>query len=137
MKNSFLLLLMISTVVGYAEQTHQQHQQHQHQQHQHDQHQHGLHQQASDDTTGEKILDCHTVVIAEVNGLVCDFCARAIEKVFKKRKEVANISVDLSQGKITIWLNGVIKDDALTKMINDSGYALVEIKRQKCNLVED
>ena len=127
MKNSFLLLLMISTVVGYAEQTHQQHQ--------HDQH--GLHQQASDDTTSEKILDCHTVIIAEVNGLVCDFCARAIEKVFKKRKEVANISVDLSQGKITIWLNGVIKDDALTKMINDSGYALVEIKRQKCNLVED
>ena len=125
MKNSFLLLLLIFTVVGYAEQTHQ------HDQHQHH---HGLNQQMSDDMTDEKILYCDTVVTTEVNGLVCDFCARAIEKVFKKRKEVSNISVDLSQGEITIWLKGEIKDDVLTKMINDSGYTLVKIKRQKCNL---
>ena len=37
-----------------------------------------------------------------VNGLVCDFCARSIEKLFRKKESVESINVDLENMLITI-----------------------------------
>jgi len=37
-----------------------------------------------------------------VNGMVCDFCARGIEKTFIKDKTVKKIDVDLNKGKVLI-----------------------------------
>jgi cation transport ATPase len=37
-----------------------------------------------------------------VKGMVCDFCARGIEKTFIKDKTVKKIDVDLNQGKVLI-----------------------------------
>ena len=34
--------------------------------------------------------------------MVCDFCARGIEKTFKKDKAVTKIDVDLNRGKVLI-----------------------------------
>ena len=39
-----------------------------------------------------------------VNGLVCDFCARSIEKLFSKKEEVKSINVNLEKMLITINL---------------------------------
>ena len=47
------------------------------------------------------LSDCQIAVIS-VNGMVCDFCARGIEKIFLKDKHVKKISVDLSQGKVLV-----------------------------------
>jgi len=34
--------------------------------------------------------------------MVCDFCARGIEKTFKRDKSVTKVDVDLSKGKVLI-----------------------------------
>ena len=42
------------------------------------------------------------VAVVNVNGMVCDFCARGIEKTFAKDKAVKRIDVDLERGKVLI-----------------------------------
>lgn len=42
------------------------------------------------------------VAVVSVMGMVCDFCARGIEKTFKRDKSVTKVDVDLSKGKVLI-----------------------------------
>jgi copper chaperone CopZ len=72
----------------------------------------------------------HTIV-AQINGLVCDFCARALEKVFSQRDEVVGIDVNLDTKLVTIGLkkDRDIDDATITKLITDAGYNVVTIKR--------
>lgn len=71
------------------------------------------------------------LISVEAKGLVCDFCAQALQKVFMKQEEVAGIHVDLSTKEILISLkNGFDMDDeTITKLITDSGYNVSGIKR--------
>jgi copper chaperone CopZ len=64
-----------------------------------------------------------------VNGLVCDFCARALEKVFSKKEEVKNIDVNLETKIITVNFNEgqILSDEVLEQSITDSGYDFVGI----------
>ena len=68
-----------------------------------------------------------------VNGLVCDFCARSIEKIFKKEESVSNIEVNLEKMLITIYVNEnkILNDKTIKKLINDSGYDVTEIYRDQ------
>ena len=68
-----------------------------------------------------------------VNGLVCDFCARSIEKLFRKKESVESINVDLEDMLITIYLKKGknINNTTVTKLIKDSGYDVTEINREK------
>ncbi len=70
-------------------------------------------------------------VTVHVYGLVCDFCAQAIEKVFMKRDDVEAIDVDLDNFEVTIDLKdgAEIDDETITKLITDSGYTVNEIVR--------
>lgn len=67
-----------------------------------------------------------------VNGMVCDFCARAIEKVFMKQEAVGAIEVNLSDKLITATMKDgqTLDDETITQLVNDSGYALVDINRE-------
>lgn len=69
-------------------------------------------------------------VYADVNGLVCDFCARALEKVFGKQEAVDSINVDLDEKVITIHFNEgqSLNDETITRLITDSGYNVREIR---------
>lgn len=71
-------------------------------------------------------------VEVKVNGMVCDFCARALEKVFGEREEVQDIKVDLDKSSIHIVMEeGKTLDDAtLRQLITDSGYAIDSIDRE-------
>ena len=53
------------------------------------------------DTFVKGLSDCQIAVIS-VMGMVCDFCARGIERSFKRDPEVVGLDVDLSNGKIFI-----------------------------------
>ena len=66
-----------------------------------------------------------------VNGLVCDFCARSIEKIFKKNDSVYDIEVNLEKMLITIQMNEnkTLDNETIKKLINDSGYDVTEIYR--------
>jgi copper chaperone CopZ len=63
-------------------------------------------------------------VRVSVNGLVCDFCARALEKVFSKEKAVQGIDVNLDTKIITINFNDgqSIDDERITQLITNAGY---------------
>ncbi len=70
------------------------------------------------------------VVTARVHGLVCDFCARAIIKVFRRRDEVSDITVDLSAGNVVIYIHpGTCLPDAVTtELLTDAGFKAVAIE---------
>lgn len=58
-----------------------------------------------DEKRFKKFLDGLTnsqVAVVNVNGMVCDFCARGIEKTFLKDRAVKRIDVDLERGKVLI-----------------------------------
>lgn len=66
-----------------------------------------------------------------VNGLVCDFCARTLEKVFYQREGVEGVEVNLDKHlvKIEITETTTLPDDEITKMITDAGYNVTAITR--------
>ena len=73
------------------------------------------------------------ILSISVNGLVCDFCARSIEKLFNKKKSVKSINVNLEKMLITITLKKgkSLNDSIIKKVISDSGYEIREISRDK------
>ena len=68
-----------------------------------------------------------------VNGLVCDFCARAIEKVFSKEDSVASVTVNLTTKIITAILKDqkTLSDERVKTLITDAGYNMVSITRDQ------
>ena len=66
---------------------------------------------------------------ASVNGLVCDFCARALEKTFSKKEEVNSIKVDLDEKIVTINFNSdqQLDETTITQLITDAGYSVEKI----------
>ena len=71
-------------------------------------------------------------IVVKLRGLVCDFCAHALEKVFRKRKEVSRISVDLETKLLTLYLKKGqdLKDKKVRKLVEDAGYNTVAIQRK-------
>jgi copper chaperone CopZ len=73
-----------------------------------------------------------TLIQIGVNGLVCDFCARALEKVFMKRSDIAGIDVNLDDSRVIISLkdDADIDDETLRKLVTDAGYNVSGITRK-------
>lgn len=73
-----------------------------------------------------------TMVTANVKGMVCDFCARSVTKVFSKNDAVENVHVDLDKGEIHIGLKpgASLSDDEVKNMVEKSGYSLTSVERE-------
>ena len=125
-----LLLLSIFTSVTWAENPHE---------HMHHSHEGHLHEQLVD---GKKLevdpvrfdkfvmgLKNSQIAVVNVQGMVCDFCARGIEKTFKKDKNVKKIDVDLSKGKVLIAYNNnkKIKFDDIKEKILINGQNAIDM----------
>jgi mercuric ion binding protein len=67
----------------------------------------------------------------KVNGLVCGFCARGIEKTLRKNPATADVFVSLEDKLVAVVLHEgqTIADDELTKEVGDAGYAVKQIER--------
>ena len=72
-----------------------------------------------------------SLVVADVNGMVCDFCATAMTRTFGRRDEVAAVHVDLDSKTLQLVIgSGQAMDDAtITDLVRRSGYELVAIRR--------
>lgn len=70
-------------------------------------------------------------VTVSVNGLVCDFCAQAIDRSFRRRSEVNNVRVDLTARTVTIDFrpNQNLDDNTIRDIITRAGYAVTDIRR--------
>ena len=66
--------------------------------------------------------------------MVCDFCARAVTKVFGKEAAVENVHVDLDKGEIHVTLKAgrrrAQRRTGLETLVKKSGYDLVSIERE-------
>lgn len=73
-----------------------------------------------------------TLITAKVNGMVCDFCARAVTKVFGKDDAVETVHVDLDKGEIHVTLKAgsAMSDNRVETLVKKSGYDLVAIERE-------
>jgi len=74
-----------------------------------------------------------TLMTVAVEGMVCDFCAQAIEKVFMKREEVAGITVNLDDQNVIIALKSEkdIENTIIEELFLNAGYNIQTIDRKK------
>lgn len=93
-------------------------------------HDHSVSDEVSQDTESVKVSKKSDIEV-KVNGMVCDFCARGLEKTFGKVDSVKDITVSLEKGMISINLvdNGKLDDEKITQLIKDNGISVVSIKR--------
>ena len=73
----------------------------------------------------------------EVEGMVCDFCAQSIEKVFMKQPGVAVVYVNLDRGNVQVKMADVFKENEdgisdirIRKLFEDAGYNVTNITRK-------
>ena len=102
MKNLLTLVLLLTFSEAFAMDNHGSHN--------HIEHNHTKFDNQSDMTdVNNKMYDAFVanlidaqVAIIDVNGMVCDFCARGIEKTFYEDKLVKKVNVSLETGKVLI-----------------------------------
>ncbi len=70
------------------------------------------------------------VLVANVEGMVCDFCARGVEKTFQKQVAVRDIQVDLAKGVILLAYDSgyTIDKQAVARGVLDNGLNLVGVE---------
>jgi len=67
----------------------------------------------------------------EVKGMVCDFCARGVEKKLKKTNKIKEIKVDLDEGLVSVKLkkDAEIKDSKIRDIMKKNGLEVLKIVR--------
>ena len=70
------------------------------------------------------------IAVVSVTGMVCDFCARGIEKTFKKDIGVKKIDVDLANGKVLIAYAATAKivNEDIEQKILSNGQTVTDIQ---------
>jgi len=105
MKNFYFLFVIIGSI-SVAAQDHAMHDMdaHDHEGHLHDTMVDGKLLEVDPERFDAFVLNLEDkqVAIISVSGMVCDFCARGIEKTFTRDKSVLKVDVDLSGGKVLI-----------------------------------
>lgn len=83
-----------------------------------------IHAETKAETTTQSEI-AHDVVV-KVDGMVCDFCAQSLKKVFLKEDAVSAIDVDLDNGEVIVdYKDGqTLSHDTITKLIVDAGYTV-------------
>jgi len=105
MKNFYFLFVIIGSI-SIAAQDHAMHDMdaHDHEGHLHDTMVDGKLLEVDPERFDAFVLNLEgkQFAIISVSGMVCDFCARGIEKTFTRDKSVLKVDVDLSGGKVLI-----------------------------------
>ncbi len=72
------------------------------------------------------------VIVAKVNGLVCDFCAQSIKKTLMKEPGVTDVQVDLTGKTVTVGLkaDASLEEPRLKGLLKDAGYDMTAYKVQ-------
>lgn len=129
-----LILMFIASVI-FAEKNHDSHEHQGHAVHQNDVYVDGKNYKLDKEMFDKfkKNLKDVQVAIINVQGMVCDFCARGIEKAFLKDIDVKKIDVDLENGKIVIAysLNKKIEFKEIKEKILMNGQNATDYKLMK------
>ena len=128
MRKILFVFLLTITSVGFA----------------HNCHDHGSDNQPMKSVTGEGfeidnqkyakftkgLANGEQIAVVNVNGMVCDFCARGIEKTFMKSANVKKVDVDLEVGKVLIAYSSdtKISFEDIKEKITANGQTAVDMK---------
>jgi copper chaperone CopZ len=68
-----------------------------------------------------------------IDGLVCDFCARSMEKVFGKQQEVESVTVNMDKRLVILKFKSgnALNDAQIKQFIQDAGYNTQSIQHVK------
>lgn len=71
-----------------------------------------------------------TTLKAEVNGMVCAFCAQGIEKKLRALEQTKDVYVNLKQRIVAVELKdgSALAPDVLKALVRDAGYDVVSIE---------
>lgn len=66
-----------------------------------------------------------------VNGMVCDFCARSLEKSFYQLENVEGVIIDLDKKTMALEIDQgtQLTDEKIKELVYYSGYKVRDIKR--------
>ena len=107
-------------------------------------HNHGSHEHPTEDvmtmsappitTTNDitaALANGGTPVVVDVLGVVCDFCAVAMNKIFGKREEVSALYVDLDKKTLSLVVNkgASLSDEDIENLAKRAGYRIAAIRR--------
>lgn len=72
-----------------------------------------------------------TTIKAEVNGMVCAFCAKGIEKKLNALPQKQAAFVDLKSRVVALQFKDgqEVSNDAFRKVIEDAGYTVAKLER--------
>lgn len=108
---------------------------HQHDANEHEGHDHGAMNMGSTITQTDKVVAAIAAggapVVVDVLGVVCDFCATAMNKTFGKRAEVAAVYVDLDKKTLSLVIGEgeALSDEQIEELVKKAGYRIANIRR--------
>ena len=75
-------------------------------------------------------------IVADVLGVVCDFCAIAMNKIFGDQPEVAAVYVDLDTKALSLVLSpsSSLSDTVIADLAVQAGYRIAAIRRNEAAL---
>lgn len=81
------------------------------------------------------ILIITSIIVAEkytlsVKGLVCSFCAKAIEKKLKKFDGIESINIDLDNRLVILESSKQLDVEKIKEAIKEAGYTVANIKEE-------
>ena len=87
--------------------------------------------EAHDPKVAAALAEGGSLVGVDVLGMVCDFCAVALEKTFNKREEVAAVAVNLDTKAISVVMRAGadMSDEDIETLVAKSGYKIAAIRR--------
>ncbi len=76
------------------------------------------------------VLAAVQTIKAEVNGMVCAFCAQGIEKKMRSLSQTSDVYVDLKNKIVAVQLKDgqTLSHDAVKALIKDAGYDVSKIE---------
>ena len=127
-----LFLFITFSLTAFANNLNEEHQHHSHEGHMHEMLVDGKKLEVDPirfDRFVENLSNAQIAVV-DVNGMVCDFCARGIEKTFMKSANVKKVDVDLEVGKVLIAYSSdtKISFEDIKEKITANGQTAVDMK---------
>ena len=142
MKHTLLIataLMLTTPAIAQEHDHHDDHATHQHDDHDHQQNDHTDHSAATEtDVYLSRTDDINAAldaggeaIVVEVLGVVCDFCAKAMNRTFGRREDVAAVYVDLDTKTLNLVLTpgASMSDQDIDKVVERSGYKIKTIHR--------
>ena len=84
------------------------------------------------DTSNSDAEKIRQLIIIEVKGMVCSFCAQGIEKKFNQHPSINTVNVNLEQSRVRLIVKPTkkIHDNEIITIIQNAGYKVGKIERQ-------